>query len=210
MQQQAPARQTRPRAGAARPARLVHDDVVDGVLLGVLVVAEPDGEALGVKARKVLRACARASGSAPGLELPADGPKPSAAERRESEHMFGAQGQTMGHSAGAQERSSRAPPAWASWGRPRPATGPAPRPPGTWPPACWSRAASTSPAPSGSSAARPAGFWPWAPAWARPGRRPPPRARAPAACRRRTPFTPLGLLHADGRARRARAASQRP
>ncbi len=37
-------------------ACLVHDDVVDGVLLGVLVVAEPDAEALRVEARKVLRA----------------------------------------------------------------------------------------------------------------------------------------------------------
>lgn len=35
--------------------RLVHDNVVDGVLLRVLVVAEPDAEALWVKARKVLR-----------------------------------------------------------------------------------------------------------------------------------------------------------
>lgn len=36
-------------------ADLVHDDVVDGVLLRVLVVAEPEAEALRVKALKVLQ-----------------------------------------------------------------------------------------------------------------------------------------------------------
>ena len=34
---------------------LVHDNVVDSILLRVLVVAEPDAEALRIKARKVLR-----------------------------------------------------------------------------------------------------------------------------------------------------------
>ena len=36
-------------------ANLVHDDEVDGVLLGVLIVQEPDAEALRVEAFKVLQ-----------------------------------------------------------------------------------------------------------------------------------------------------------
>lgn len=35
-------------------ADLVHDNVVDGILLRVLIVAEPEAEALRVKALKVL------------------------------------------------------------------------------------------------------------------------------------------------------------
>ena len=37
------------------PAHLIHDNVVDSVLLWILVIAEPEAEALRVKALKVLR-----------------------------------------------------------------------------------------------------------------------------------------------------------